>query len=137
MRIGADHTFRHVRTHTQERPYECTVCGKAFSRSDNLAQHRRTHEPRQDGEPLSYDEEELEGEGEGEDENLHSLEEESPESGNDYLSNLVQQNDMSSSLSMPTGLPSGSLSMETPISYSMDSPYSMGPPQQMMAPQNY
>jgi transcription factor STE12 len=33
-----------VRTHTQERPYVCSYCQKAFSRSDNLAQHKRTHD---------------------------------------------------------------------------------------------
>ncbi|KAJ4301270.1 hypothetical protein N0V90_003361 [Kalmusia sp. IMI 367209] len=35
---------RHYRSlHTHEKPFECTDCGKKFSRSDNLSQHQRTH----------------------------------------------------------------------------------------------
>ena len=81
--------------------------------------HRRTHEPRQDGEPLSFEEDELEGE----DEHLGSLGEESPEDSGHFID--------TANLSIPNSI------SDIPGPMSMGLNTSMAPPQHLMAAPNY
>ncbi|KAF4335844.1 transcription factor Pig1p [Fusarium beomiforme] len=40
----ADHLTRHLRSHENARPYQCTRCPKRFNRADLLTRHETTHD---------------------------------------------------------------------------------------------
>ena len=39
----SDELQRHFRIHTKEKAHVCVICAKAFGRSDHLTKHLRTH----------------------------------------------------------------------------------------------
>ena len=40
----SDELARHRRSHSGIKPYRCTQCGKRFARSDHLDKHHKIHE---------------------------------------------------------------------------------------------
>jgi transcription factor STE12 len=98
-----------VRTHTQERPYPCPYCNKAFSRSDNLAQHRRIHEAQQDGQQPPTQDDDLDNE-----ENDYGSPEEGSSPSESLPSTMVNVPNVTSMPSAMTSLPSALPTMVAP-----------------------
>lgn len=53
------HAARHGKKHTGEKSVHCPVCNKAFTRKDNMKQHRRTHRSEEANEAVSPNTSEL------------------------------------------------------------------------------
>lgn len=47
------HAARHGKKHTGEKSVHCPICNKAFTRKDNMKQHRRTHREQPEEPPSS------------------------------------------------------------------------------------
>jgi hypothetical protein len=52
----AEHLKRHMRCHSDKRPFKCEMCGRGFSRSDNRRAHYDTHGNKTKGRNAYYEE---------------------------------------------------------------------------------
>ncbi|PKY07548.1 putative C2H2 transcription factor [Aspergillus campestris IBT 28561] len=49
------HAARHGKKHTGEKSVHCPICDKAFTRKDNMKQHRRTHRTHSESMPMGIE----------------------------------------------------------------------------------